>query len=203
MAPFLVLVVLAAAAALYGFSRLLTMDGPARYALASPGEIEPFIRSWGEWLDAHGRIVLRHPPTGAAAEFRKERYRSGPDILRFRFRNADTNRVHFARVRAAFETARTPFSVDLARRRRGPRALTVALQVGNVYTPVAAARLALLAVAALAPGQPFAAEVLCEGRLRARSDAPAVRMIPDTEARRRGYRFGLRLARAVRWLRGG
>ena len=179
------------------------MDGSARYALASPGEIEPFIQSWGAWLDARGRIVLRHPHTGAEAEFRKERYRRGPDILRFRFRNADAGRPHFARVRKAFETAHTPYHIDLTRKRRGPRALTVGLEIGDVYTPAAAARLAELAMGALAPGQPFAAEVFCEGRLRPSGDAPAVRLIPITEARRRGYRFGARLGRVFgRVLRG-
>ena len=164
---------------------------PAVYTVRSSAEVEPFIRSWGQWLDERGRIVVRHSVSGVEAEFRKRRYRRRKDVLLFRFRNADANWGTFEEVRARFHTEGVAHELERTQKQNRPRALVVALDPDDVFTPVAAVRLLNVALSAA----DSKLHVYCEGRLRSGKDIPLVAMLPRTTAHRAGFEFGSRIGR--------
>jgi len=164
---------------------------PAVYEVRSSAEIEPFVRSWGQWLGEGGRIVVRHPLSGSEAELRKRRFKTRPDVLLFRYRNADANCGTFDEIRARFHREGITHELERTRKRNRVRALVVELDPDDVFTPTAAAR--LLDVT-LSPA-PSHLQVFCEGRIRSEADVPATALIPPTQAHRAGHEVGARIGR--------
>lgn len=170
---------------------------PAVYPLSTVAEAEPYLRSWGQWLEERGKIVVQHTGSGAEVEFRKHRYKTRPDVLVFRYRNADATRASFAEVQSCFDSDGVEYHMEHTKKQRRPRALAVALDPADVFTPVAAVRLLSLALGADAE-----VRVFCQGRIRGASDRPAVALIPPTRGQKAGFRIGRSIGRALIRLRG-
>ena len=171
---------------------------PIVQELGGPQELERYIKSWGQWLDERGRIVVQHPATGREAEFRKRRYRTRPDALVFRVRNADSGKQHFASMQEALDQAGVRYQTELTPKRRQPRAIAVVLDASDVLTPVAAVRLITVAFD-LEEATDRALHVWAEGRMRASHDAPLVERIPAMQAEGSGVRVGSFLGRLLRF----
>jgi hypothetical protein len=171
---------------------------PAVQELSGPHELERYIKSWGQWLEERGRIVVQHAATGREAEFRKRRYRSRPDALVFRVRNADSGKQHFARMQAALDAAGVQYQTELTPKRRQPRAIAVALDPSDLLAPLAAVRL-IIVVFELDAAVDRALRVWVEGRIRTSDDAPAIERIPSTQAEQSGVRVGSFLGRLLRF----
>jgi hypothetical protein len=166
---------------------------PVLYRLNSPGEIERFVRSWGEWLEERGRIIVQFADT--EVEFRKKRYKSRPDLLVFRVRNAVGMRKHFDRVRDAFDASALHYELERTTKRRDPRAIAVRLAMPDMFTPVAGVRLVDAAFRAFSPEGEFSGDIWCEGRMRSGVDVPSTELIPWCQAHRLGRVVGARLGR--------
>ena len=181
------LVVFAALVALAQFN--LWAQRPVVYDKLPLAEVAPLIRSWGPWLAEHARIVVQHHGTEAEVEFRKRRFSTRPDLLLFRVRNADATKAHFPAIRRALETASAQYDVELTKKRRALRAITVALIAEDVHTPAAACRLLSTAFGAVgADGNGF--RIHCDGRMRRRPDAPSILLIPWRHDFAAGFRLG-------------
>src|SRR4029434_9297757 len=87
--------------------------GPAVYRDLTLTDLEPFLRSWGAWLGNRGEILVRHKDAEPIVRFRKRTYRRRPNVLLFRYRNADESRDSFSVVRAALETSGVGYEVEL------------------------------------------------------------------------------------------
>jgi len=171
---------------------------PALYECASPAEIEGYIRSWGQWLDDRGRIVVRHPPSTVEIEFRKRRYRRRPDTILFRYRNAYAGRKFFDRVKTAFDSANISYDVELTPKLHRPRALIVPLDPREVFTPKVASRLVAVAFGCEEDRPVAGLQIFCEGRMRQETEEPTVDLISYRQAHRAGFRLGRRLGRFLR-----
>jgi hypothetical protein len=174
--------------------------GPAVYRDLSLTDLEPFFRSWGVWLGNRGEILVRHKDAEPIVHFRKRTYRRRPNILLFRYRNADESRGSFSVVRAALETAGVDHEVELTRRTRQPRALVVPLDPSDVLMPAAATRLLNTVFRALRVDAMAGFLVWSEGRFQPRPDREDVPLIAPSAAQRAGFRMGValgKLARAV------
>lgn len=171
---------------------------PAVYECASLAEIEGYIRSWGRWLDDRGRIVVRHPPSTVEIEFRKRRYRTRPDTIFFRYRNADAGRKYFARVKSAFDSAGISYDVELTPKLHRPRALVVTLDLREVFTPIVASRLVAIAFGCEEDRPVASLQVFCEGRMRQEIEEPTVGLISYQQAGRAGFRLGRRFGQLLR-----
>jgi hypothetical protein len=168
---------------------------PVVYDKLSLADVAPLIRSWGPWLAERGRIVARHADSDAEVEFRKRRYSSQPDVLMFRVRNADASKHHFPAIRRAFDASATQYELELTAKRRGPRAIAVALVAEDVHTPAAACNLLALTFSAVgAVGNGF--RIHSEGQMRQAPDAPSVPLAPWRRDYAAGFRFGALLGRA-------
>jgi hypothetical protein len=172
--------------------------GPAVYRNLSLADLEPFLRSWGAWLGNRAEILVRHENADPTVHFRKHLYKRRRNILVFRYRNADDSRRSFPVIRAAFDAARVDYELELTRRTRQPRALTVALDPGDVFMPAAASRLIGIVFGALDAGTTPGFLVWCEGRFQATPDRANVPLIPHIAAHRAGFRMGIALGRLVR-----
>ena len=172
--------------------------GPAVYRDLSLADLEPFLRSWGAWLGNRGEILVRHKDAEPIVHFRKRTYRRRPNVLLFRYRNADESRGSFSVVRAALETAGVDHEVELTRRTRQPRALVVALDPSDVLMPAAATRLMDSVFRALQVDAMTGFLVWCEGRFQARPDRENVPLVAPSAAQRAGLRMGVALGRLVR-----
>jgi hypothetical protein len=171
---------------------------PIRYDGLSLDAIGPFIRSWGLWQE-RGRIVVRHANSSLEVEFRKRRWKTRPDALVFRVRNADANRAHFEAVQGALTAASVPYKVEFTPHRKALRALEVSLEAEDLHTPAAGCRLVGQSFAALGAVETgFVAH--CEGRMRVAPDIPRVPLIPHRKDVALGYRLGRLLGR-LRWPR--
>ena len=86
-------VVLAILAGLVGWAYLRARAlGPAVYRDLGLTDLEPFLRSWGVWLANRGEILIRHEGAAPIVHFCKRTYRRRPNVLFFRYRNADESR---------------------------------------------------------------------------------------------------------------
>lgn len=172
--------------------------GPAVYHDLSLTELEPFLRSWGAWLGNRGEILVRHKNAKPIVHFRKRTYRRRPNVLLFRYRNADESRGNFSVVRTALETAGVDHEVELTRRTRQPRALVVALDPSDVLMPAAATRVLRIVFGALQVDAMAGFLVWSEGRFQPRPDRANVPLIAPSAAERAGFRMGAALGRLVR-----
>jgi hypothetical protein len=165
----------------------------ADYTIHAASEIEPFVRSWGQWLETRGRIVVRQSTSGAEAEFRKKRFKTRAEVLIFRYRNADSSGEHFEEVRSRFDREGVEYGLERTRKQARPRAIAVSLDPADVFTPIAASRLLTLSFVECGSGL----QVICQGRFRRAPDAPSVRKIPPNRAYRAGSIVGRWLARLL------
>lgn len=172
----------------------------AIYELESPAALEPFIRSWGQWLDERGRIVLRDPLTGGEFEFRKFRFATRPDELVFRFRNSDTTRPFFSDVREHMDREGVSYELELTPKRKQPRALSVSLDATDVLTPLKAVALARRSLDAMGAGTDGKLQVWIDGRLREAPDVPKVALVNTSESNRQSFAFGHEVGRRLRRL---
>ncbi len=172
--------------------------GPAVYRDLSLTDLEPFLRSWGAWLGNRGEILVRHKDAEPIVHFRKRTYRRRPNVLLFRYRNADESRGSFSVVRAALEAAGVDHEVELTRRTRQPRALVVVLDPSDVLMPAAATRLMGTVFRALQVDATTGFLIWPEGRFQPRPDRENVPLMAPNAARRAGFRMGVALGRLVR-----
>ena len=173
---------------------------PEVYRKLALGDLQPFLRSWGVWLDNRGDILVRHEKVDGTVQFRKHLYKRQPNVLVFRYRNSDDSRRSFPVVRAALEEAKIDYEPELTRRTRKPRAVAVALDVRDVLMPAAALRLIDIVFGALGARTPEFL-VWCEGPFQAVPDRDSIPLIAPIAARRAGFRVGVALGRLVRTVR--
>jgi hypothetical protein len=174
----------------------------AIYDLDSPAALEPFVRSWGQWLDERGRIVIRDPATGGEFEFRKFRFSSRPDEIVFRFRNADTTRPFFTAVREHLDREGVSYDLELTPKKKQPRALAVTFDAADVLTPLKAVALVRRSLDAMGAGLEGRLQVWIDGRLRQAPDVPKVELVNTSESNRQSFAFGQELGRRLRRLFG-
>jgi hypothetical protein len=158
------------------------------------------------WLGNRGEILVRHKDVEPIVRFRKCTYRRRPNVLLFRYRNADESRRSFSIARAALEAAGVDHDVELTRRTRQPRALVVTLDPSDVLMPAAATRLLATVFRALQVDAIAGFLIWTEGRFQSKPDRENVPLIAPSNAQRAGFRMGValgRLVRAVQLSRGG
>lgn len=170
------------------------------YELTSASELERFVRSWAQWTEERARIVVKVLSTNAEFEFRKRRYKTQPDEIHFRVRNADSTRQFFRRIRERFDRDKIDYQLELTAKRKQPRALCVPLNAANVLTPLAAVRLAAVVVEEIHDGSPSRLQTWLDGDVRRPPDVPAVELIAATQGYRVGESLGYRVGRGLRRL---
>jgi len=171
---------------------------PAVYHNLSLADLDPFLRSWAVWLGNRGEILVGHERADPIVHFRKRTYKRRPNVLFFRFRNADESRRSFPGVRAALDAARVDYDLERTRRTRQPRALVVALDPGDVLMPAAAIRLIDIVFGALQAGTTPGFLIWSEGPFQAVPDRENVPLVAPIAARRAGFRMGVALGRILR-----
>ena len=176
---------------------------PEVYEVASATELEPFVRSWAQWTDERARIVVQHTGTKAEFEFRKRRHKSQSDEIVFRFRNADSTRPFFARVRDRLDRDSVQYELEMTPKRRHARAIAVALNASDILTPLAAVRLAAVTVDELQSDRSTPLKVWLDGRVRRSPDVPSIEFIAATHGYRAGEDLGTRVGLRLRRLLGG
>ena len=152
------------------------------------------VRNWGVWLEDGGCIRVANPVSGADVEFRKRVYKTRPDLLIFRFRNADATRASFATVRSRFDARKLPYAVELTPKRKRPRALAVQLRVDDVLVGQAAGNLIRVALDA---DRPAALHLACAGTFRSMLDAPSVPLLRQSRAFTAGFALGRAAVRTL------
>ena len=76
-------------------------------------------------LHNRGTVYLEHADMEGTIRVRMRRYKTRPDQLLFRFRNADKTRPAFDQVVAALDRDKIPFDTELTTIRKRPRAVVV------------------------------------------------------------------------------
>jgi hypothetical protein len=175
---------------------------PVVYDLAAPAEAEQYLKSWGEWMDERARVVVKHLGTQAEFEFRKRRYKERPDAIVFRFRNADSARRYFARVRQRFDVEGLPYELELTKKRKQPRALAITLDVADMFSPLVGVRIISVITEELDAIAPGPLQAWLAGSIRRGEDSPSVDLVPPTQGYQSGFSFGYRIGRLLRRMRG-
>jgi len=157
------------------------------------------LRSWGEWLDHWGKVVVRLDGTDNEVEFRKCRYKNRSDVLVFRYRNADATRKYFDQVRGRFDAGKVDYELEFTKKLRKPSAIAVAMHAADPLMPVTAIRLLIVAFGIPAEsGASFTVE-FC-GSIRPLGDAPRVAL--SRESYPKPYLAGVLLGYAIGRVRG-
>jgi len=194
-----VAIVLAVLVAVVGWAYLRARAlRPAVYRHLSVADLAPFLRSWAVWLGNRGDIFVGREGTEAIVQFRNRTYRRRPNILFFRYRNADGSRRSFPVVRAALDTAGVDYQLELTPRTRQPRALVVPLDPGDVLMPAAATRLIDIVFGALPKSTEPGFLIWSVGPFQRTPDREEVPLVAPVVARRAGFRVGVVLGKIVR-----
>jgi hypothetical protein len=167
-------------------------------AALTQAEVLACLRSWAYHLDDRGVIHLALAGTDAFVELRKRRWKTRPDLLLFRYRNADTTRHTFATVRKRFDDAGVGYEMTVTRKTRRPRALEVAL---DPYDPLSAQVALNLAVRAFGESSStsLSYDLACSGHIREDAiDPPIALEYPDGARRQdKAYELGFRVGSVV------
>lgn len=91
-----------------------------RYAVLSV-----LLRQLSSPLHNHGTVYLEHADVEGTIWIRMRRYRTRPDQLQFRFRNADKTCPAFDQVVAALDRDEIPYDTELTKIGKRPRAIVV------------------------------------------------------------------------------
>jgi len=83
------------------------------------------LRQLATPLHNRGTIYLQHADAEGTIWIRMRRYKTRPDRLQFRFRNADKTRPPFDRVVAALDRDKICYDTELTKIRKRPRAVVV------------------------------------------------------------------------------
>jgi hypothetical protein len=83
------------------------------------------LRQLASPLHNGGTIYLEHADVEGTIQVRMRRYKTRPDQLLFRFRNADKTSPAFEQVVAALDRDKIPFDTELTKIRKRPRAVVV------------------------------------------------------------------------------
>jgi hypothetical protein len=158
-------------------------------------DVIALIRNWGLWLEDSGCIRACHWDSAVEAEFRKRRFKTRPDTLTFRYRNAETTRASFVEVRQRFDSHKVPYSLELTPKRQQPRALRVLLNLDDVLIGQAAGNLLRLALGA---DRLEHLSIACAGQFRSKKDVPSVPLLHESTAFRAGLAIGRLTARVLR-----
>jgi hypothetical protein len=84
------------------------------------------LRQLASPLHDRGTVYLEHADAEGTIRVRMRRYKTSPDLLLFRFRNADKTRPAFDQVVAALDRDKIPFDTELTKIRKRPRAVVIA-----------------------------------------------------------------------------
>lgn len=162
--------------------------------------VERLLASWFAWLGDQARITIAPAGETLPAELRVRRWKTRRDLVLFRWRNADETRESFDRVRESFEADHARFDLELTPKTKQPRALVIALDADDVFSPAGAVGLANRAFAAA--GFPACAryDLACSGPVSRRITRPAP-LIPQTRGYRVGSSIGRVLGRSIWWIR--
>jgi hypothetical protein len=161
---------------------------------------EGLLKSWFAWLGDRSAVTIAPAGEVVAAELRVRRWKTRPDRVLFRWRNADETRASFAWVRAAFVADRTAFDLELTPKTKQPRAIVVPLVEADVFTPAAALGLANRAFAAAGLPEPERYDLTCSGPVLATGTRP-VALVPREPSYEAGRAVGRALGAALRWVR--
>jgi len=170
--------------------------------------VELLLASWFAWLGDRSAITLAPAGEAQAAELRIRRWKTRPDRVLFRWRNADATRASFARVRERFEAERQAVEIELTPKTRQPRAMVIELAADDVFSPAAAVGLAKRAFAAAGLPDTDRYDLGCTGHVLEQGTLPR-RLIPPSDALQAGRSVGRILGtgrrwamRAMEWVRG-
>jgi hypothetical protein len=83
------------------------------------------LRQLASPLHDCGTVYLEHADVEGTIWVRMRRYKTRPDQLQFRFRNADKTRPAFDQVVAALDRDKIPHDTELTKIRKRPRAVVV------------------------------------------------------------------------------
>ncbi len=173
---------------------------PAEYHGVSFQELQRYFASWVTHVGERRDILVGTPDIPNLIQFRKKDYKTRPDLLLFRFRNADQSKQYFSGVVAAFEQQEVAFHIEKTRKRRAPRAAIVELDTSDVLLPSAAAHLCRVALSATEHSEESGVSVCCTG-LHPDFDPRVQRVIPTTRGEYAGWRLGYLIGSAVGSLR--
>lgn len=153
------------------------------------------LRSWATWLDDRGKIEIGCGGSDNYVELRKRCWKTKPDILFFRYRNADSTREHFSKAREILDRAGIDYSLTLTPQKKAPRAIEIALDPLDPLAPRKALNLAFLVFERRCERL----DICCEGRVREDLlDPPVDFVIPPEIARQLpGWELGKWVGRAV------
>ncbi len=174
---------------------------PAQYHGISFEELQRFFSDWAAHVGERRDILVGSPSVPNLIQFRKKQYKTRPDLLLFRFRNADASKPYFDAVVSALKRENLKFQIELTKKRRAPRAAVVELDASDALLPSAAAHLCKVTLAAVGHPPESGASVCCTG-LKPDFDHAAQQIIPVTRADYTGWRLGFLLGAAVRSIRG-
>lgn len=168
-------------------------------AALTEAEFLSCARSWVYHLDDRGVMYVAYSGASAFVELRKRRWKTRPDVLLFRYRNADATRTSFIAVRDRFASDGVQYQIALTRKTRRPRALEVRLDPYDPHMPRVALNLAVRALGD-APTDPPSYDVWCAGKVRDdTTEAPMPLEYPLKVRRQdKAYDLGFRIGATVR-----
>jgi hypothetical protein len=170
--------------------------------------VELLLASWFAWLGDRAAITLAPAGGAQAVELRIRRWKTRPDLVLFRWRNADATRASFGRVRERFEAERQAVEIELTPKTMQPRAMVIELAAADVFSPAAAVGLAKRAFAAAGLPDAGRYDLTCTGHVLEQGTLPR-RLIPPSGVFQAGRSVGRILGtgrrwamRAMQWVRG-
>ena len=173
---------------------------PAEYHGVSFEQLQRYFADWADHVGERRDILVGTPEIPNLIQFRKKHYKTRPDLLLFRFRNADQSKQYFSAVVAALEQHEVGFRIEETRKRRAPRAAVVELDASDVLLPSAAAHLCRVALSAIGHTEESGVSVCCTG-LHPDFDLRVQKVIPTTRGEYAGWRLGYLIGSVVRGLR--
>lgn len=174
--------------------------GDAQYSGLERVQVEALLACWFAWLDDRAAVTISLSGQPLSAELRIRRWRTRPDQVHFRWRNADATRAAFSRVCEAFQAAQLQFEVELTPKTKQPRALVIALAADDVFGPASVVGLVnrAFAAAGLPTGDRY--DLACSGRVL-RDATRRLELVPQSRAYTTGRSLGAIAAPWFRWVR--
>ena len=150
-----------------------------------------------------GLIQIGYPRTDNYIELRKRRWKTRPDVVRFRYRNSDFTRKYFNNVRSVFDAQSISYELTLTKKTRKPRAMEITFDPYDPFTPRNALNLALKAFGA-PPDVTHHFDLNALGTIRTDVVAAPTDVVlpPSDKPPPVTYWIGYGIGRALRWLEG-
>ena len=160
---------------------LTRVHSPIQYEIGSFVALQRFFNAWAPLLEERGDIFVGTKAVPELIQFRKRRFKSRPNELVFRFRNAGrTKRFFDAEVRALEATA-VDFKIERTKKRKAARAAIVKLEADGPFLALSAVQLCRITFDAI--GVPEEAIVIhSSGELQAGIAPGLLTEIPSSRA---------------------